>query len=320
MTCINLGRTKYDWVTEGLGCTVARHCVSSQLFWVTTMQCNYESETIRANSECHHGSSLPQQSPFQSSPQAAPRHGFLSHSQSSQRFYHHGKWPAEVPPLGGAAAPPHLDFPHPVLASLFDFAAITFFFLATLTVQKKRRKKPTCEIFDRYCPANLNILDQSHFIQLLCWLVLMICVVLCWLPARCHITAQSFCCEIKIGCKTRRQFLSSLFLVFFFCWTYILHSLDSLREDKIRIPKCNKWPAAFSTAANGCLFPLQASTKRLSKKTELEVWWRTWIRFALSKPRVCVCVGGGIICVPYWQCLFNGRVSGRKRQQKNADV
>lgn len=30
-------------------------------------------------------------SPFQSSPQAAPRHGFLSHSQSSQRFYHHGK-------------------------------------------------------------------------------------------------------------------------------------------------------------------------------------------------------------------------------------
>lgn len=91
------------------------------------MQCNYESETIRANSKCHHGSSLPQQSPFQSSPQAAPRHGFLSHSQSSQRFYHHGKWPAEIPPLGGAAAAPHLDFPHPVLSSLFDFAAITFF-------------------------------------------------------------------------------------------------------------------------------------------------------------------------------------------------
>lgn len=127
---------------------------ASQLFWVTTMRCNYESETIRANSECHHGSSLPQQSPFQSSPQAAPRHGFLSHSQSSQRFYHHGKWPAEVPPLGGAAAPPHLDFAHPVLSSLFGFAAITFFFLASLTVGKK--KKPTCEIFDRYCPANLE--------------------------------------------------------------------------------------------------------------------------------------------------------------------
>ncbi|XP_061664658.1 G protein pathway suppressor 2 [Syngnathoides biaculeatus] len=28
---------------------------------------------------------------FQSSPQAAPRHGFLPHSQSGQRFYHHGK-------------------------------------------------------------------------------------------------------------------------------------------------------------------------------------------------------------------------------------
>lgn len=31
------------------------------------------------------------QSPFQSSPQGAPRHGFLPHSQSGQRFYHHGK-------------------------------------------------------------------------------------------------------------------------------------------------------------------------------------------------------------------------------------
>lgn len=30
-------------------------------------------------------------SPFQSSPQSAPRHGFLPHSQSGQRFYHHGK-------------------------------------------------------------------------------------------------------------------------------------------------------------------------------------------------------------------------------------
>lgn len=30
-------------------------------------------------------------SPFQSSPQSAPRHGFLSHSQASQRFYPHGK-------------------------------------------------------------------------------------------------------------------------------------------------------------------------------------------------------------------------------------
>lgn len=30
-------------------------------------------------------------SPFQSSPQGAPRHGFLPHSQSGQRFYHHGK-------------------------------------------------------------------------------------------------------------------------------------------------------------------------------------------------------------------------------------
>ncbi|KAA8579127.1 hypothetical protein FQN60_007247 [Etheostoma spectabile] len=29
--------------------------------------------------------------PFQSSPQGAPRHGFLPHSQSGQRFYHHGK-------------------------------------------------------------------------------------------------------------------------------------------------------------------------------------------------------------------------------------
>ncbi|XP_056298607.1 G protein pathway suppressor 2 isoform X1 [Pseudoliparis swirei] len=29
--------------------------------------------------------------PFQTSPQAAPRHGFLPHSQSGQRFYHHGK-------------------------------------------------------------------------------------------------------------------------------------------------------------------------------------------------------------------------------------
>ncbi|XP_037532039.1 G protein pathway suppressor 2 isoform X1 [Nematolebias whitei] len=29
--------------------------------------------------------------PFQSSPQGAPRHSFLPHSQSSQRFYHHGK-------------------------------------------------------------------------------------------------------------------------------------------------------------------------------------------------------------------------------------
>ncbi|XP_060951711.1 G protein pathway suppressor 2 isoform X3 [Limanda limanda] len=28
---------------------------------------------------------------FQSSPQSAPRHGFLPHSQSGQRFYHHGK-------------------------------------------------------------------------------------------------------------------------------------------------------------------------------------------------------------------------------------
>ncbi|XP_068444263.1 G protein pathway suppressor 2 isoform X10 [Clinocottus analis] len=29
--------------------------------------------------------------PFQTSPQGAPRHGFLPHSQSGQRFYHHGK-------------------------------------------------------------------------------------------------------------------------------------------------------------------------------------------------------------------------------------
>lgn len=29
--------------------------------------------------------------PFQSSPQAAPRHTFLSHTQGGQRFYHHGK-------------------------------------------------------------------------------------------------------------------------------------------------------------------------------------------------------------------------------------
>ncbi|XP_071755117.2 G protein pathway suppressor 2 isoform X1 [Centroberyx gerrardi] len=29
--------------------------------------------------------------PFQSSPQAAPRHAFLPHAQSGQRFYHHGK-------------------------------------------------------------------------------------------------------------------------------------------------------------------------------------------------------------------------------------
>ncbi|XP_023822142.1 G protein pathway suppressor 2 isoform X3 [Oryzias latipes] len=29
--------------------------------------------------------------PFQSSPQGAPRHSFHSHSQSGQRFYHHGK-------------------------------------------------------------------------------------------------------------------------------------------------------------------------------------------------------------------------------------
>uniref|UniRef100_A0A3Q0SBE6 G protein pathway suppressor 2 n=1 Tax=Amphilophus citrinellus TaxID=61819 RepID=A0A3Q0SBE6_AMPCI len=29
--------------------------------------------------------------PFQSSPQGAPRHSFLPHSQSGQRFYHHGK-------------------------------------------------------------------------------------------------------------------------------------------------------------------------------------------------------------------------------------
>eukprot|EP00064_Thunnus_orientalis_P012988 superscaffoldBa00002059_g13025 len=29
--------------------------------------------------------------PFQSSPQGAPRHGFLPHSQSGQRFYHHSK-------------------------------------------------------------------------------------------------------------------------------------------------------------------------------------------------------------------------------------
>ncbi|XP_057712216.1 G protein pathway suppressor 2 isoform X2 [Corythoichthys intestinalis] len=28
---------------------------------------------------------------FQTSPQAAPRHGFLPHAQSGQRFYHHGK-------------------------------------------------------------------------------------------------------------------------------------------------------------------------------------------------------------------------------------
>lgn len=34
--------------------------------------------------------SLPQ-SPFQSSPQGAPRHGFLAHSQTSQRFYPHSK-------------------------------------------------------------------------------------------------------------------------------------------------------------------------------------------------------------------------------------
>uniref|UniRef100_A0A3B4XAG8 G protein pathway suppressor 2 n=1 Tax=Seriola lalandi dorsalis TaxID=1841481 RepID=A0A3B4XAG8_SERLL len=31
------------------------------------------------------------QAPFQSSPQGAPRHSFLPHSQSGQRFYHHGK-------------------------------------------------------------------------------------------------------------------------------------------------------------------------------------------------------------------------------------
>ncbi|XP_068611972.1 G protein pathway suppressor 2 isoform X1 [Brachionichthys hirsutus] len=31
------------------------------------------------------------QSPFQSSPQGATRHGFLPHSQGGQRFYHHGK-------------------------------------------------------------------------------------------------------------------------------------------------------------------------------------------------------------------------------------
>ncbi|TKS92757.1 G protein pathway suppressor 2 [Collichthys lucidus] len=30
-------------------------------------------------------------SPFQSSPQGAPRHSFLPHSQPGQRFYHHGK-------------------------------------------------------------------------------------------------------------------------------------------------------------------------------------------------------------------------------------
>uniref|UniRef100_H2LP46 G protein pathway suppressor 2 n=1 Tax=Oryzias latipes TaxID=8090 RepID=H2LP46_ORYLA len=35
--------------------------------------------------------SLPHQAPFQSSPQGAPRHSFHSHSQSGQRFYHHGK-------------------------------------------------------------------------------------------------------------------------------------------------------------------------------------------------------------------------------------
>ncbi|KAM4611747.1 G protein pathway suppressor 2 isoform 2-T2 [Polymixia lowei] len=29
--------------------------------------------------------------PFQSSPQSAPRHAFLPHAQSGQRFYHHGK-------------------------------------------------------------------------------------------------------------------------------------------------------------------------------------------------------------------------------------
>ncbi|KAM8898737.1 G protein pathway suppressor 2 isoform 3-T3 [Spinachia spinachia] len=29
--------------------------------------------------------------PFQTSPQSAPRHSFLPHSQSGQRFYHHGK-------------------------------------------------------------------------------------------------------------------------------------------------------------------------------------------------------------------------------------
>lgn len=42
------------------------------------------------NPECNCGVFLPQ-SPFQSSPQGAPRHGFLSHSQTSQRFYPHGK-------------------------------------------------------------------------------------------------------------------------------------------------------------------------------------------------------------------------------------
>uniref|UniRef100_A0A668AAW3 G protein pathway suppressor 2 n=1 Tax=Myripristis murdjan TaxID=586833 RepID=A0A668AAW3_9TELE len=37
------------------------------------------------------GSQTRHRAPFQSSPQAAPRHAFLPHAQSGQRFYHHGK-------------------------------------------------------------------------------------------------------------------------------------------------------------------------------------------------------------------------------------
>lgn len=34
---------------------------------------------------------------------------------------------------------------------------------------------------------------------------------------------------------------------------------------------------------------------------------KDFIRFALSKPRRCVGLGG-IVCVPYWSCLFHGHV------------
>uniref|UniRef100_A0A672F2E6 G protein pathway suppressor 2 n=1 Tax=Salarias fasciatus TaxID=181472 RepID=A0A672F2E6_SALFA len=46
--------------------------------------------TAKVSLFIHERSSI-HSAPFQSSPQGAPRHSFLPHSQSGQRFYHHGK-------------------------------------------------------------------------------------------------------------------------------------------------------------------------------------------------------------------------------------
>lgn len=107
--------------------------------------------------------------------------------------------------------------------------------------------------------------------------------------------------------------LSSLFLGLSFGLTFCT-VLDLLHEDKIRIPKCNNWPTAFSMSVYSCVFHLQACTTRLSKENWAEGFIKALIRFALSKQRG-VGVRGRIVKVPHRWCFFNGQVSGQKCQK-----